>query len=139
MTPLFSFRIFPEPGLSRLYCKVNVWKTRKDMYEYMEIENFDGVCTGLDVIDYRKDQKYGRKKPIFAEMQLCLEKVNDRIVTHEVFHAVWCWIKRRKLSRQEIENIEVEERCAYAMTRMKDKVMAEFKRYDIHIQHDYNW
>lgn len=139
LIPAISFRIFPEPKVSNLHCKVNVWRTKKEMYAYIEDgESFDGVCTGITVRDYRKGKK-GHTKPIFAEMQLTLEKMNDRIVTHEVVHAMFKWMQRRNVTTQELDTMDVEERMCWAVTRMKDTLLLRLSKFGIDVQHSHEW
>jgi hypothetical protein len=139
MAPAISFRIFPEPKVSRLYCKVNVWRTKKEMYAYIEDgESFDGVCTGLLIRDYRKKSMH--TKPIFAEMQLTLEKLNDRIITHEVVHAMFKWAIRRKVTMQQIDDkMEVEEHMCWAVTRMKDTLLLRLSQHGVEVKHTHEW
>lgn len=133
ISPVFIFRLYPEPGTSRLFCRVFVWRTRKDMHTHVDDGyGFDGSCTYTEIIDYRKKQ--GRKKPIFAEMNLSIDTVDHRVLVHEVTHAMFCWMSRRKVTQEHLENMDTEEECCYAHTRMLDRLIARLKQQGIEIK-----
>lgn len=132
--PMFVTRIFPEIGLSRLYCKVQVWRTKTEMFSYFKGEKgFDGSCTYTEIRDYNPGQN-DRMQPIFAEMNLSLEKISSRIIVHEVTHAMFCWMKRRKITTKKLETMDTEEECAYAHTRMLDQLLSKLATQGVFIQ-----
>lgn len=115
------FRLYPERGTS-LYVRVLVWPTRHAMRMHHRREGRDGAigaaatCTSGRVQRFRRGR--WRTLPMFAEVNLCRERMGTEIVTHEFLHAAIAWGRRvgfdfTRLDAEDSVNDD-EERLCYA-------------------------
>lgn len=129
--PLLSFRVYPEGSF--LYAQVNIWPTKKAMYEHKALGRVhEASCTGIAILDVpsRNSGKRTRKRGVFAELNFCRKRLGSEVTSHEFTHAMFCFAERRNFDlgqtrehlwgkpKAVLDTEGVEERCCYALGRM---------------------
>lgn len=124
-----TFRLYPEG--SWLYAEVNVWPTKKAMYEHKPLQrNHEASCTGTTIIRFTNGKQ--RKLGLFAELNFYRRYLGTACITHEITHAAFSWADRVKLPLNEISDSPLsgmskgatlpqdgpEERFCYALGKM---------------------
>jgi len=105
--PLLSFRIYPEGRF--LYAEVNIWPTKKAMYEHKPLSrDHEASCTGSTLYRVAKKRRGKRqrirKAGLFAELNFYRRYLGVGVVSHEVTHAAFSWADRVRLPLSEISD-----------------------------------
>lgn len=127
-----TFRLYPEGAF--LFCEVNVWPTKKAMYDYLPLgRSHAASCGGREqYLIPPKGKGRMRKTGLFAEANFYKRCIGIEVVSHELTHAAFAFADRRKLALSETVNKEyevdggktaldsdcVEERFCYALGQM---------------------
>lgn len=91
MKPVARLRVYPEN--KSLYYVVNVWPTRKAMYEHCRTAlRFTGRFLGL--CSTTRWRQGGRTLPLMGEVNLFRGELGTSVITHEFFHATLGWARR---------------------------------------------
>lgn len=130
-----TFRVYPDGR--HLYCQVNVWPTKKAMFEHLPLPRTAvASCGGREsykVEPRQKEQRQRlRKTGLFAEANFYRRRIGIEVVSHEMTHAAFAFADRRKLPLEEtvdkvfrnkgrfkvMEKDGPEERFCYALGQM---------------------
>lgn len=141
--PTARFRVHPEGKY--LYALVNIWPTKKAMYDHKPLDrNHDACCSGPEINLHTG--RLVRKNGQFCELNFCLDYLGVGVVSHEMTHAAFCWAERVKLPIHEIKDHPLsktsgllaqdgpEERFCYALGEMVRQFTQ--KCYDLKLYKD---
>lgn len=96
-----TFRLYPEG--SWLYAEVNIWPTKKAMYQHKPLRrNHEASCTSTTLIQFSESKR--RKLGLFAELNFYKRYLGMGCITHEITHAAFSWADRVKLPLNEISD-----------------------------------
>ncbi len=96
-----TFRLYPENA--SLYAIVNVWPTKKAMYQHRPLQrNHEASCTDTTIIRCFNGKQ--RKLGLFAELNFYKRYLGMGCITHEITHAAFSWADRVKLPLSEISD-----------------------------------
>src|SRR5688572_8653492 len=97
-----TFRVYPDGTF--LYAEVNIWPTKKAMYETSTIpRNYEARCGGREAYQVPAKGRM-RKTGLFAELHFHKRALGIEVVSHEFTHAAFCWANRRQLDLNEAVN-----------------------------------
>lgn len=95
-----TFRLYPEGSF--LYCEVNIWPTKKAMYDYLPLnKKQEASCGGRELYivspKRRGRPQRVRKTGLFAEANFHQKRIGIEVVSHELTHAAFAFADRRNL------------------------------------------
>lgn len=98
------FRVYPEPGISRLYFTVRIFQSSNTMRRYLRRRRVGparvgrrcrGICSGWTI----SDRRHGcwRARPHIGEIVYLRRWLGARVLSHECAHAMFVWARRRRV------------------------------------------
>ena len=131
------FRLFPEPGKSRLFVRAIVFARRKDMLEFWRQSHDDSgraraSCAEVSVLEPSRNGNRPRLSPLIARVSLWRGEMDVGTITHEFGHAALAWARRRKLKIEHIDDgasgvipqDHPEERIAWALGNLTSQFVS---------------
>jgi len=130
VAPIAHFRVYPgSQQRSGLYLTVVVFKTRAEMLTYCREsanagyqcgDNVNAACHSFDRIVVRAGKK-DRKLPHIGEIHLHLDAIGIGVLSHEMAHGAYCWLRRKlrtegvRFFGKVIYDMTVEEKYAWVL------------------------
>jgi hypothetical protein len=115
---MIIFRIYLEPK-KRQYFIINIHESKKALKKHCTwMSDIDsrtlGTCTGEH--HYKCIKGKFKITPCIGQINIIKGYITAEIISHECFHAVMIWARRRKIPLVDIDDNE--ERVAYALGYM---------------------
>jgi len=94
----WKFRLYPEPGKSRLFVRAIVFRRRKDQLAFWKLMGDRiGRSAGAAHSEIERYLPSGRKDGLIGIAVFRHSTLGAGLVTHELMHAVSAWARRKRI------------------------------------------
>jgi hypothetical protein len=107
--PIATFRVYPGSRHSRIYFNVFIWRTFKELRAQWTKDHSPAPgllmawCDGGRVIKSNGKWNYINE---LGRVHFCIKNIGGGIVAHEMTHAAFRWIDRKRMQFQRVVSTE---------------------------------